>query len=64
MVIPDTVSQIEPQAFEKTAWLEDWYENGESDYLIVGDGILIAYKGSKEDYVRPDNVKSIACDIE
>lgn len=64
VVIPDTVSQIEPQAFEKTAWLEDWYENGESDYLIVGDGILIAYKGSKEDYVRPDNVKSVACDIE
>ena len=34
------------------------------DYLIVGDGILIAYKGKKEDYVRPENVKSVSCDIE
>ena len=42
---------------------EDWYENGESDYLVVGDGILIAYKGSKEDYVKPENVKSVSCDI-
>lgn len=63
VIIPDTVTEIEPQAFEKTAWLNDWYENGESDYLIVGDGILIAYKGSKEDYVKPDNVKSVACEI-
>ena len=64
VVIPDTVTEIEPQAFEKTAWLEDWYENGENDYLIVGDGILIAYKGAKEDYVKPENVKSVSCDIE
>lgn len=63
VMIPDTVTEIEPQAFEKTAWLNDWYENGESDYLVVGDGILIAYKGSKEDYVKPENVKSVSCDI-
>ena len=63
VVIPDTVTEIEPQAFEKTAWLNDWYENGESDYLIVGDGILIAYKGAPEDYVKPENVKSVSCDI-
>jgi len=64
VVIPDTVTQIEPQAFEKTAWMEDWYKNGDSDYLIVGDGILIGYKGKKEDYVKPENVKSVSCDID
>ena len=64
VVIPDSVTEIEPQAFEKTAWLEDWYENGESDYLIVGDGILIAYKGDPDEYVKPENVKSVSCDIE
>ncbi len=63
VIIPDTVTEIEPQAFEKTAWINDWYENGESDYLIVGDGILIAYKGEPEDYVKPENVKSVSCDI-
>lgn len=64
VVIPDTVETIEPQAFEKTAWLEKWYQESEDDYLIVGDGLLIAYKGKKEDYVRPENVKSVSCDIE
>ena len=64
VVIPDTVTTIEPQAFEKTAWLNNWYETSEDDYLIVGDGILIAYKGTKEDYVKPKNVKSVSCDIE
>ncbi|MCR4649780.1 MAG: leucine-rich repeat domain-containing protein [Lachnospiraceae bacterium] len=64
VIIPDSVTEIEPQAFEKTAWMEEWYKNGESDYLIVGDGILIAYKGKKEDYVKPENVKSVSCDID
>ena len=64
VTIPDSVTQIEPQAFEKTAWLEDWYANSESDYLIVGDGILIAYKGNPADYVKPENVKSVSCDIQ
>ena len=46
-----------------TPWLQDWYVNGESDYLIVGDGVLLAYKGEAEDYVKPANVKYVACEI-
>ena len=41
---------------------KDWYENGESDYLIVGDGVLLAYKGEEEDFVLPANVKYVACE--
>lgn len=61
--IPDTVTYIGDKAFEHTAWLEDWYENGEGDYLIVGDGILIGYRGEPEDYRKPSNVKLVACDV-
>ena len=62
--IPDSVTYIASNAFAHTAWLEDWYENSESDYLIVGDGVLLAYKGQKEDYEQPANVKFVACDLE
>ncbi len=63
VVIPDSVTFIGIKAFEHTAWLEDWYENGDSNYLIVGDGILIGYRGEPEDYVKPANVKLVACDV-
>lgn len=61
--IPSSVATIEDKAFEHTPWLQDWYVNGESDYLIVGDGVLLAYKGEAEDYVKPANVKYVACEI-
>ena len=63
VVIPDSVTYIGIKAFEHTAWLEDWYENGEGNYLIVGDGILLGYRGEPEDYVKPANVKLVACDV-
>lgn len=63
VVIPDSVTFIGNKAFEHTAWLENWYENGEEDYLIVGDGILLGYRGEPEDYRKPNNVKIIACDV-
>lgn len=63
VVIPDTVTFIDANAFEHTAWLEDWYANAKDDYLVVGDGILLAYKGKEEAFRKPLGVKSIACEI-
>ncbi len=63
VTIPDTVTYIGNKAFAHTKWLEDWYENGEGDYLIVGDGVLLAYKGKPEDYKVPAGVKYVACEI-
>ena len=60
--IPASVTYIGDKAFEHTAWLEDWYENGEGDYLIVGDGVLLAYKGEPGAYRKPSNVKYVACE--
>lgn len=62
IVIPNSVENIEPAAFEKTPWLEDWKQNGTSDYLIVGDGILLAYKGSNNIVSIPANVKQIGAE--
>lgn len=75
VVIPDSVTVIEENAFSHTPWLENWMAEGAGgspeeaegtetsdtgDFLIVGDGILLAYRGSEEDPELPPEVKSIA----
>ena len=61
--IPESVTYIAGNAFQHTAWLNDWYENGDGDYLIVGDGVLLVYKGNADDYFQPADVKYVACEI-
>lgn len=62
--IPDSVTSIETKAFADTPWLENWL-NGEnvtgdgSDFLIAGDGILLAYRGNDTKVIIPDGVKQI-----
>lgn len=59
--IPKTVTWIEPSAFSHTGWLNSWESNtSASDFLIVGDGLLIAYKGNSKYVNLPDNIKTIA----
>ena len=62
VTIPSTVTNIEKHAFDHTPWLKDFYENSEEEFLIVGDGILLAYKGTDTDVEIPENVKVIASD--
>ena len=59
VVIPDSVTEIEAAAFDKTPWLQNWEQNGSGDFLIVGDGILLADRGSNSVVMIPDNVKTI-----
>ncbi|MBQ8597087.1 MAG: leucine-rich repeat domain-containing protein, partial [Lachnospiraceae bacterium] len=61
VTIPDSVTEIEPYAFDKTAWVEN-NVSASNPYLIVGDGILIAYGGSDSVVNIPAGVKQIgAC---
>lgn len=75
VTIPDTVTTIEENAFSHTPWLENWMVAGtgtaseepagdgnmadEGDFLIVGDGILLAYRGADADPELPAEVKSV-----
>lgn len=59
IVIPGSVTDVEPFAFDNTQWLEDWYATGQ-EFLIVGDGILLAYNGSDSHVTIPEGVKKIA----
>lgn len=58
VTIPDSVKEIEPYAFDKTAWVEK-NVSATNPYLIVGDGILIAYGGSDSVVNIPAGVKQI-----
>lgn len=59
--VPSTVTEIEPEAFSQTPYLDNWYADAaQDDFLIVGDGILIAYKGNSGIVTIPGNVKKIA----
>ncbi len=59
VVIPGTVTEIEPSAFEHTAWLQNWERSGSGDFLIVGDGILLDYRGTGSTVSVPEGVKTI-----
>lgn len=60
IVIPSTVENIAPAAFEKTKWLGNWrLSTNAGDFNIVGDGILIAYKGKDGKVEVPEGVKQI-----
>lgn len=64
IVIPDSVKEIGVSAFDKTPWIEQWKGNvGDgSDFLVVGDGILLAYRGKGGDVAIPDSVKAIGAE--
>lgn len=61
VTIPSSVEEIEGYAFDSTPWLQQFKNGqGDSDYLIVGDHILLAYRGNASDIVIPEGVKTIA----
>lgn len=61
VTIPSSVTYIDEYAFDNTLYMKKFMSDISGDkFLIVGDGILLAYNGSDETVNIPDNVKSIA----
>ena len=63
VTIPDSVISIGTKAFADTPWLDNWLngtsKGGEDDFLIVGDHILLAYRGKGAKVEIPECVKQI-----
>jgi subtilisin family serine protease len=55
ITIPKSVTTIGDEAFTDNPWLQTFA----GDFVIVGNDILVLYKGSNADVVIPDGVKSI-----
>ena len=62
---PDSLEVIEPEAFAKTGYLENYRKNQASSFpfLIVGNGILLDYAGSDEKIEIPEGVTYIAPEV-
>lgn len=56
VTIGKKVSYIASSAFEQTAWMDAQKD----EFVIVGDGILLSYKGTATNVVIPSGVKRIA----
>lgn len=64
VTIPNTVSEIGEDAFSHTKWLDNWLSSDDTnDFLIVGDGILLAYKGYADTVNIPTGVKQIGAGV-
>lgn len=67
VTIADSVTSIGTKAFEGTGWLNKWKNEkpsgNEEDFLIVGDGILLAYRGESEHVQIPEGVKQIGSEV-
>lgn len=62
IVLPNTIINVEPKAFTYSAWVDNFLESGNSDFLISGD-VLVAYRGSGEHVTIPDGVRVIAGEV-
>ncbi|MDE7353008.1 MAG: leucine-rich repeat domain-containing protein [Acetatifactor sp.] len=60
VTLPGTVRNVEPKAFENTAWLKAFLESGE-EFLISG-GVLVAYGGEGAAVTVPDGVRVIGAE--
>jgi len=59
--IPSSVTSIEGYAFQNTPYLNSFLMNKSlGPFLIVGDGILLAYNGNFPEVEIPEGVKTIA----
>jgi hypothetical protein len=63
IVVPKTVTEIEPYAFDNTRMLENFMLYGDESFMILGDGILTAYRGTGSSVTIPDTVKKIGPDV-
>ena len=65
VTIPQSVTSIRLGAFDGTPWLTQWLQaqdKSSGDFLIVGDGILLAYRGQGGNVTIPDTVKRIGAE--
>ena len=59
--IPNSVKKVGEQAFAYTPWYQAWENDPNAgDFLVIGDGVLIGYKGTEESPELPDDVKVVA----
>lgn len=57
--VPSSVKNIEAYAFDNTAFLNNFKSDVSNPFLILGDGLLVAYSGNEANAVIPEGVKKV-----
>jgi len=61
VTIPKTVTDIGGYTFRSPTFYDTpWLDGQTDDFVIVGDGVLLAYNGGSKTPVLPQTVKTIA----
>ncbi len=60
VTLPASIEEIEPEAFEKTGWIENWKKSGSGTFFTAGKGLLLAYNGNESAVTIPEGVRIIA----
>lgn len=64
VVIPSTVENIDAYAFNNTPYMNQFKSNvGSDEFLVVGDGLLLAYNGIGRSVNIPSGVKKICAAV-
>lgn len=61
LILPDTVMNVEPKAFDHTAYIEN-FKSGAEEFLVNG-GVLLAYSGNNSQVAVPGGVRVIAAEV-
>jgi|GEM_PF-6272810 hypothetical protein len=59
VTVPKSVTLFVLEAFDGTPWIENYIDDCQSDFVEVGNNILIDYKGSGGNVVIPNGVTDI-----
>lgn len=59
VTLPDSLRDCTAEAFLGTPWLEQFKE----EYLVVGDGLMIGYKGTSKNMNIPEGVRRVVADV-
>lgn len=60
VTLPESVMNVEPKAFENTAWMKNFLDSGE-EFLISG-GVLVSYGGGSAAVMVPEGVRVIGAE--
>lgn len=61
--IPETVENVEPKAFDKTGWVEEFLQDNSSEDFLLSGGVLVAYRGDSADVTVPEGTRVIAAEV-
>ena len=59
VTLPEGIKIVDAGAFNGTPWLSEQIRGSEDEFVLIGPGTLVSYKGTEEDVVIPEGVVTV-----